>query len=99
MAIPFIYLHKLGTGDQESVRLTLINLDRLHRGYRRSLRMSMMTGPRRLSKMSIYLIGVVILGLSYPFLKSQISDPLIFLIGVVWVIACRRVAETYGRRG
>lgn len=45
----------------------------------------------------IYLIGVVILGLTQAWLRTALGDPLAFAVCIAYLLACRLVAEKFGK--
>lgn len=44
----------------------------------------------------IYLLGVVVLGLAYVWMKNALGEPVFFLSAIVYLIALRMFAEKYG---
>jgi hypothetical protein len=52
---------------------------------------------QQVSKIQIYLIGVLILGLTYHFIKDLLSGPVFLLSVLGYLVLIRFVAERYGR--
>ena len=50
-----------------------------------------------MKKIWIYLSGVGVLGLSYEWLKTHVSEPIFFVAAIGYLLLLRFVSEKFGR--
>lgn len=48
-------------------------------------------------KRLMYIIGLAPLGFSYPWLKTQLSGPVLISIAIVYLLVLRLVCEKFGK--
>jgi hypothetical protein len=49
-------------------------------------------------KGAIYLMGVVVLGIGYAFLKDSLGNPVFFIVAVAYLVGLRILANIFGNR-
>jgi hypothetical protein len=50
-----------------------------------------------MKKRLIYLLGVVVLGLAYAWLKTTLGNPVFFAIAIIYLIVLTLFAEKFGK--
>lgn len=53
--------------------------------------------PSLTKKGSIYLLGIVIFGLAYGWLKDHTSTPMFLIVGLTYLLSLRLISEKLGK--